>query len=161
MRDRLGISERRACRISGGREDEERLVAEMIELARRYDRYGYRRIAALLRQAGWQVNDKRVERLWKREGLKVPAKQPKRARLWFNDGSCVRLEPEYPNHVWSYDFVHDRTHDGRVFGKLNLIDEYTKECLMIGCSGRSTPSSDRRADRPVHPARTAGLYPLR
>ena len=107
----------------------------MIELARQYGRYGYRRIAALLRQAGWQVNDKRVERLWKREGLKVPAKQPKRARLWFNDGSCVRLRPEYPGHVWSYDFVHDRTHDGRVFRTLNLIDEYTKECLMIRVRG--------------------------
>ena len=103
----------------------------MIELARQYGRYGYRRIAALLRQAGWQVNDKRIERLWKREGLKIPAKQPKKARLWFNDGSCVRLRPEYPNHVWSYDFVHDRTHDGRVFRALNLIDEHTRECLMI------------------------------
>ena len=90
-----------------------------------------RRIAALLRQAGWQVNDKRIERLWRREGLKVPAKQPKKGRLWFNDGSCIRLRPEYPNHVWSYDFVHDRTHDGRVFRTLNLIDECTRECLMI------------------------------
>ncbi len=107
MRDRLGITERRACRVLGqhrttqrrvakGREDEERLVADMIELARQYGRYGYRRIAALLRQAGWQVNDKRIERLWKREGLKVPAKQPKKARLWFNDGSCIRLRPEHP-----------------------------------------------------------------
>ena len=103
----------------------------MIELARQYGRYGYRRIAALLRRAGWQVNDKRIERLWRREGLKVPAKQPKKGRLWFNDGSCIRLRPEYPNHVWSYDFVHDRTHDGRVFRTLNLIDEYTRECLMI------------------------------
>ena len=103
----------------------------MIELARQYGRYGYRRIAALLRQAGWQVNDKRIERLWRREGLKVPAKQPKKGRLWFNDGSCIRLRPEYPNHVWSYDFVHDRTHDGWVFRTLNLIDEYTRECLMI------------------------------
>ena len=103
----------------------------MIELARQYGRYGYRRIAALLRQAGWQVNDKRIERLWRREGLKVPAKQPKKGRLWFNDGSCIRLRPEYPNHVWSYDFVHDRTHGRRVFRTLNLIDEYTRECLMI------------------------------
>ena len=142
MRDRLGVSERRACRVLGqhrttqrrvarGRKDEDRLVADMIELARQYGRYGYRRIAALLRQAGWQVNDKRIERLWRREGLKVPAKQPKKGRLWFNDGSCIRLRPEYPNHVWSYDFVHDRTHDGRVFRTLNLIDEYTRECLMI------------------------------
>ena len=103
----------------------------MTELARQYGRYGYRRIAALLRHAGWHVNDKRIERLWKREGLKVPAKQPKKGRLWFNDGSCVRLRPERPNHVWSYDFVHDRTHDGRAFRTLNIIDEFTRECLMI------------------------------
>jgi putative transposase len=114
-----------------GREDEERLVADMIELARQYGRYGYRRVAALLRQAGWQINDKRIERLWKREGLKVPPKQPKKGRLWLNDGSCVRLRPEYPNHVWSYDFVHDRTHDGRVFRTLNVLDEFTRESLMI------------------------------
>ena len=81
----------------------------MIELAQQYGRYGYRRIAALLRDAGWQVNDKRVERLWRREGLKVPVKQPKKGRLWLNDGSCVRLRPEYRDHVWSYDFVHCRT----------------------------------------------------
>ena len=118
-------------RIPQGRADEDRLVADTIELTRRYGRYGYRRIAALLRQAGWQVNDKLIERLWRREGLKVPYKQRKRGRLWFNDGSYVRLRPEYPDHVWSYDFVHDRTHDGRSFRTLNVIDEYTRECLMI------------------------------
>lgn len=138
----FGVSERRACRVLGqyrstqrhipkGRENEERLVADMIELARQYGRYGYRRIAALLRDAGWQVNDKRVERLWRREGLKVPYKQPKRGRLWLNDGSCVRLRAGHPNHVWSYDFVHHRTDDGRAFRTLNLIDEYTRECLAI------------------------------
>ncbi len=87
----------------------------MIELARQYGRYGYRRIAALLRDAGWQINDKRVERLWRREGLEVPVKQPKKSRRWFNDGSCIRLRPEYRDHVWSYDFVHHRTDDGCVF----------------------------------------------
>ena len=102
-----------------------------VQLTRQYGRYGYRRVAALLRDAGWQVNDKRVERLWRREGLKVPQKQPKKGRLWLNDGSCVRLRPEYPNHVWSYDFVQDRTHDGRVFRTLNIIDEWTKEALAI------------------------------
>lgn len=103
----------------------------MIELARQYGRYGYRRIAALLRDAGWQVNDKRVERLWRLKGLKIPAKQPKRARLWLNDGSCIRLRAERPNHVWSYDFVHHRTHDGRAFRTLNILDEYTRESLAI------------------------------
>jgi len=100
-------------------------------LAERFGRYGYRRITALLRDDGWHVNEKRVYRIWRREGLKVPMKQPKRGRLWLNDGSCVRLRPAYKGHVWSYDFVQDRTHDGRVFRMLCVIDEYTRECLAI------------------------------
>ena len=138
----LNISERRACRALGqhrstqrkvprGREDEEALRADIIELARQYGRYGYRKISALLRDAGWLVNDKRVERIWRQEGLKVPARQPKRGRLWLADGSCIRLRPEYRNHVWSYDFVEDRTHDGRKIRMLNVIDEFTHECLAI------------------------------
>ena len=103
----------------------------MIELARQYGRYGYRKVAALLRQAGWLISDGRVERIWKREGLKVPAKQPKRGRLWLTDGSCIRLRPEYPNHVWSYDFVEDRTHEGRKYRMLNVLDEFTHESLAI------------------------------
>ena len=118
-------------RIPRGRDDEDRLVAYMIELARQYGRYGYRRIAALLRDAGWQVNDKRIERLWRREGLKVPGKQPKRGRLWLNDGSCIRLRAERADHVWSYDFVHHRTYDGRAFRMLNVLDEFTRESLVI------------------------------
>ncbi len=114
-----------------GRADEDRVVADMIELTRGYGRYGYSRIAALLRDAGWQVNDKRIERLWRREGLKVPSKQPKKGRLWLNDGSCLRLIPAYRDHVWSYDFVHNRTDDGRAFRTLNIIDEYSRECLAI------------------------------
>jgi len=120
----LRVSERRACRALGqhrstqrkvprGRDDEEALTADLIELARQYGRYGYRKISALVRAAGWLVNDKRVERIWRREGLKVPAKQPKRGRLWLADGSCIRLRPQYPNHVWSYDFVEDRTHNAQ------------------------------------------------
>jgi putative transposase len=114
-----------------GRDDEERLTADIIELARQYGRYGYRKIAALLRAAGWLVNDKRVERIWRREGLKVPKKQPKRGRLWLTDGSCVRLRPAHRNHVWSYDFVEDRTHDGRKYRMLNVLDEFTHESLAI------------------------------
>ena len=142
MRDKLGISQRRACHVLGqhrstqrhvpqNRKDEARLVADMIELARQYGRYGYRRIAALLRDAGWSVSDGRIERLWRREGLKVPMKQPKKGRFWLNDGSCVRLRPEHRNHVWSYDFVHCRTDDGRAFRTLNILDEFTRECLAI------------------------------
>jgi len=103
----------------------------MIELTHQFGRYGYRRASALLRDAGWQVNDKRIERLWRREGLKVPMKQPKKGRLWLNDGSCVRLRPEYRNQVWSYDFVHHRTDDGRAFRTLNILDEHSRECLAI------------------------------
>ena len=119
-------------RIPRGRDDEDKLTADIVELARRYGRYGYRKIAELLRAtAGWVVNDKRVERIWRREGLKVPARQPKRGRLWLADGSCIRLRAERPNHVWSYDFVEDRTHDGRKYRMLNIIDEFTHECLAI------------------------------
>ena len=114
-----------------GRDDEERLTADIVELARQYGRYGYRKIAALLRDAGWLVNDKRVERIWRREGLKVPKKQPKRGRLWLTDGSCLRLRPEHRNHVWSYDFVEDRTHDGRKYRMLNVLDEFTHGSLAI------------------------------
>ena len=136
------MSERFACRvlgqhrstqrkIAGTPDDEAALTADIIALAIQYGRYGYRRITALLRNAGWVVNVKRVERIWRREGLKVPTKQPKRKRLWLNDGSCIRLRPEHPNHVWSYDFVEDRTHDGRKYRMLNIIDEFTRECLAI------------------------------
>ena len=138
----LGVSERRACRVlrqhrSTQRkapttpDDEAALKADIIALARQYGRYGYRRITALLRDAGWSVNKKRVERIWRCEGLKVPQRQPKRGRLWLNDGSCVRLRPERPNHVWSYDFVSDSTHDGRAFRMLCVIDEFTRESLAI------------------------------
>ena len=112
-------------------DDEPRLVARIIELAKQFGRYGYRRITALLRREGFQVNVKRVYRLWRQEGLKVPAKQRKRGRLWDNDGSCVRLRPTHANHVWSYDFVQTRTSDGRPIRCLTLIDEYTRECLAI------------------------------
>ena len=116
--------------ISG---EESRLVADITSLATKYGRYGYRRITAMLNNSdtGWQVNHKRVERIWGQEGFKVPKKQPKRGRLWLNDGSCVRLRPEHKDHVWSYDFVEERTTDGRKFRILNIIDEHTRECLAI------------------------------
>ncbi len=128
--------------------DEPRLVTRMIEFAMTYGRYGYRRVTALLRREGWRVNHKRVERLWRREGLKVPQKQPKRGRLWLNDGSCLRLRPEHRNHVWSYDFVADRTHDGRPLRMLTIVDEYTRECLTIDVARRlgSNDVLERLAD---------------
>jgi len=111
-------------------------VERVVGLATQYDRYGYRRITVMLGREGWRVNHKRVERLWRREGLKVPSRQPKRKRLWLNDGSCVRLRPTHPKHVWSYDFVLDRTHDGRPLRMLTMIDEYTRECLAIDVARR-------------------------
>jgi transposase InsO family protein len=103
----------------------------VVSLAAEYGRYGYRRVTGLLWNEGWRVNHKRVERIWKREGLKVPKRQPKRGRLWLNDGSCVRRRPERPNHVWAYDFVHERTHNGKALRMLTIVDEYTRECLAI------------------------------
>jgi putative transposase len=112
-------------------DDEAALREEIIALAKLYGRYGYRRVTALLRVAGWCTNHKRVERIWREEGLKVPPRQPKRGRLWLHDGSCVRLRPERPNHVWAYDFVEDRTRDGRKFRMLCVVDEFTREALAI------------------------------
>ena len=133
-------------------EDEPRLVRRIIDLATRYGRYGYRRITMMLREEGWKVNHKRIERLWRQEGLKVPAKQPKRRRLWLNDGSCVRLRPQHRDHVWSYDFVFSRTHDGRPVRMLTLIDEFTRECLAIDVSRRMTSEDvlERLSDLFIH-----------
>jgi transposase InsO family protein len=139
---KLDVSERFACRVLGQHrstqrkaptapDDEAALTAAIVDWARQHGRYGYRRITALLRAEGWRCNHKRVERIWRREGLKVPRRQPKRGRLWLNDGSCVRLRPERPGHVWAYDFVEDRTRDGRRFRVLNVVDEFTRECLAI------------------------------
>ena len=148
----LAVSERRACQVLGQARstqhrvheisgEEARLVADVTALATRYGRYGYRRITALLLEKGWIVNHKRVERIWRREGLKVPKKQPKRGRLWLNDGSCIRLRPEHKDHVWSYDFVASRTADGRAFKILTILDEYTRECPAI-LVGRRLTSED-------------------
>jgi putative transposase len=108
-------------------------------LACQYGRYGYKRITQKLRwEEGWRVNKKRVERIWRQEGLKVPKRQPKRRRLWLTDGSCVRLRAEHRNHVWSYDFVAERTTDGRPLRFLTLIDEYTRECLALPVARKFT-----------------------
>lgn len=141
------MSERHACRLVGQprgtqryqptqRHDEDQLTQAVIAMAGEYGRYGYRRVTALLQEAGWAVGRDRVERIWQREGLKVPAKQKPRGRLWLNDGSCVRLRPEKRNHVWSYDFVQARTHDGRSLRLLTMIDEFTRECLAIRVARR-------------------------
>lgn len=141
VQEALGVSERRACRVIGQPrctqryrkrplDDEEQLRKRIVYLASRFGRYGYRRVTALLREEGWLVNHKRVARIWRQEGLKVPEKQPKRGRLWLNDGSTLRLRPQFANHVWSYDFMQDRTHNGIMFRILNVIDEHSRECLL-------------------------------
>ena len=148
----LGVGERRACRVLGQprttqrrirkvRSDEAALLEDVVRLASRFGRYGYRQVTNLLRIEGWSVNHKRVERIWRREGLKVPKRQPKRGRLWLNDGSCIRLRPLHDNHVWSYDFVSTRTADGRALKLLTVLDEYTRQCLAIKV-GRRTRAHD-------------------
>ncbi len=157
----LGVSERRACRVlrqyrstqrhrSWAPQDEQRLITRTLQLAGEDGRDGYRRITALLRREGWRVNQQRVERNWRQEGLKVPKKQPRRGRLWLNDGSCLRLRPCWPDHVWAYDFVADRTRDGRSLKMLTVVDEYTRECLAIDV--------ERRADSMSVLERLAALF---
>ena len=146
------MSERRMYRVLGqprstqryepkGSEYEQILTDDIVRLASDFGRYGYRRITALLQRGGWKVNHKRVERIWRWEGLKVPGKQPKRARLWLNDGSCIRLRPDRPNHVWAYDFVLVRTQDGRAVRLLAVIDEYTGSVWRLGQAGISSQAT--------------------
>lgn len=140
MMESLHVSQRRACRALGQLRTTQRyesapdpfktiLRDRVVELATQYGRYGYKTVTGLLNMEGWDVGKDRVYTIWREEGLKVPQKQPKRRRLWLNDGSSIRLRPMHRNHVWSYDFVADRTRDGRPFRILNVIDEYSRECL--------------------------------
>jgi putative transposase len=142
LQETFGVSQRRACRVLGHprstqrqtpktSEEEERLVRRMLELVRQHPRWGYRRITVLLRREGWRVNRKRVYRLWRQQGLKVPRKQRKKRRLGHSGNSCVRRPAEHKDHVWTWDFLHDRTSDGRPLKWLTLIDEYTRECLAL------------------------------
>jgi putative transposase len=142
LQRRFGVSERRACQVASQpravqryiptvRADEDALTQAIVAHAAEYGRYGYRRVTALLNERGWSVGKDRVQRIWRREGLKVPKQQRPRGRLWLDDGSCVRLRAERANHVWSYDFVHHATHDGRTMRLLTLVDEFTREALAI------------------------------
>lgn len=137
----LQVSERRACRTIGQVRSvyryeprpnprREELRERVVAVAQEFSRYGYRTVTDILRMEGLEVGKDAVYRIWREEGLKVPQKAPKRARLWRADGSCMRLRPERRNHVWSYDFVSDRTHDGAPIKILNIIDEFTRECLV-------------------------------
>jgi len=139
---KFDVSERRSCAALGlsrskvryipQKPNDEAILRQDIErLALKYGRYGYRRITALLKAEGWKINHKRVERIWREEGLKVPQRQKKRGRLYFNDGSCIRLRPLYKNHVWSYDFVQERLCNGRKIRVLTVIDEFSRKCLRL------------------------------
>lgn len=110
---------------------QETLTAQVVELASMFGRYGYRRITSILQDLGWSVSHGRVEAIWRREGLKVPKRHKAKRRLWLGDGSCIRLRPQHKDHVWAYDFVAARTHDGRPIRMLTIIDEFTRECLAI------------------------------
>ena len=149
VQDKFGVSERRACKVIDQvrstqrytprvKDDEDRLVQRIVAFACEFGRYGYRRITAMLRGEGWNVNHKRVERIWRQQGLKVPKRQPKRGRLWLNDGSCVRLRPQYRDHVWADDFVAARTYEGRPVKILTLMDEFSRECLAMVVARRLT-----------------------
>ena len=138
----LPVSERRACKVldqprgtqryvTQADEEERRLIARLHELVRDRPRYGYRFMVAILRREGWRVNRKRVFRLWQQEGFQVPRKQRKKRRLGSREGGCLRRRAEHPDHVWAWDFVFDRTANGRSLKWLSIVDEYTRECLAL------------------------------
>ena len=146
------MSQRRACRTLGQprstqryepkrKEDEGRLIAAMLEQVRKHPRYGYRLVWGLLRKEGWHVNRKRVYRLWRAEGLKVPVKRHKRRRLGHSENGCARRRAEHKDHVWAWDFIQDRTEDGHALKWLSIVDEFTRECLTLEVD-RSITSGD-------------------
>jgi len=146
VRQKIGTSERRSCKTIGVArstlryeatpDNEDSLRLALIRLAKQYGRYGYRKIAKLLRTEGWVVNHKKVERIWREEGLQLPQRHKKRKRLYHKDSSIIRLRPKYPNHIWSIDFVHDRLSNGRPYKMLTVLDEYTREALCVAARPR-------------------------
>jgi len=169
LQETFDVSQRRACRLLGQprstqrqtpktSQEEERLVRRMLELVRRHPRFGYRRIGILLRREGWRVNRKRVYRLWRQQGLKVPRKQRKKRRLGHSGNSCVRRPAEHKDHVWSWDFLHDRTSDGRSLKWFTLMDEYTRECLALEVDRRMTAQAVRTVLAAVAQARGAPAH---
>ena len=147
VRQRLATTQRRTCKVIGlarsthlykavSKDRDDLLRLALIRLAKKYGRYGYRKIAALLRIEGWPVNYKKVERLWREEGLQLPQRHKKRKRLYHKDSSIIRLRPLYPNHIWSVDFVHDKLSNGRSYKMLTVLDEYTREALCVAAQPR-------------------------
>ncbi len=146
VRQRLDTSERRTCKTIGlarstlryqsRPKDDDALRLALIRLAKQYGRYGYRKIARLLRIEGWEVNHKKVERLWREEGLQLPQRHKRRKRLYHKDSSVIRLRPTHVNHIWSVDFVHDRLSNGRRYKMLTVLDEYTRQALCVSVAIR-------------------------
>ena len=140
-RQKLGTSERRTCQVLGiarstlryevRAKDEDDLRLALIRLAKQYGRYGYRKVGQLLRIEGWCTNHKKVERIWREEGLQLPKRHKRRKRLYHHDASVIRLRPHSPNHIWSIDFVHDKLSNHRPYKMLTVIDEYTREALSV------------------------------
>ena len=142
VRQKLATSERRTCRVIGlsrstlnytqvSKDNEDKLRLTLIRLAKQYGRYGYRKVAELLAIEGWHVNHKKVERLWREEGLQLPKRHRRRQRLYHKLSSVIRLRPQHPNHIWSIDFVHDKLANGRSYKMLTVLDEYTREGLSV------------------------------
>ncbi|MBT5571730.1 MAG: IS3 family transposase [Alphaproteobacteria bacterium] len=147
-RQKFATSKRRTCRVVGlarssleyqpAPKDDDALRLALIRLAKQYGRYGYRKIAVLLRIEGWKVNHKKVERIWREEGLQLPQRHKKRRRLYHQDSSIIRLRPTHPNHVWAIDFVHDKLDGGRSYKMLTVLDEYTRQALAVTVRTRMT-----------------------
>ena len=167
MRQKLAASERRTCRVIGlsrstlqykaaKKDDEEELRLSMVRLAKQYGRYGYRKIAELLRVEGWAVNHKKIERLWREEGLQLPERHKKRKRLYHKDSSVIRLRPHYPNHIWSVDFVHDKLSSGRPYKMLTVLDEYTREALCVAVRSKMSANDVLETLYPLCPS--SGIY---
>jgi hypothetical protein len=152
LHHRHAVSERRACNVVGQprstqryrprkKDDEAMIVKKMHELVRRHPRFGYRRIHVMLQRLGFRINRKRVWRLWQREGFKVPSKQVKKRRVGSSENGIVRRRAEHMNHVWAWDFIHDRDENGRPLKWLSIVDEHTRECLALEVA-RSMKSQD-------------------
>ena len=131
----IGLS-RSSLQYQPARRDDDALRLALIRLTKQYGRYGYRKIAELLRIEGWKVNHKKVERIWREEGLQLPQRHKKRRRLYHKDASIIRLRPTHPNHVWSIDFVHDKLDSGRSYKMLTVLDEYTRQALAVAVRTR-------------------------
>lgn len=168
-RQKLGTSERHTCRVTGvarstlrykakPEDNDDKLRLAMIRLAKQYGRYGYRKITELLETEGWRVNHKKIERLWREEGLQLPKRHKKRKRLYHHNASVIRLRPKYPNHIWAIDFVHDRLASGRSYKMLTVLDEYTREALCVAVKLRMTGEDVLEALYPLLLARGKPAY---